>query len=154
MVRPSRYYTEPPYHVRKTIAFDGAAGNGAIGTVVVFAIVGRVFMERVTVFCTEDLAGATATIQFGTVANANQLAGSATATDIDANDWYLPDGTSVANIGALADAANGQPVNTARNRLVSANLVFTIGVAAITDGTLIVDAWYDSITDNGELVGD
>ena len=140
--KQSKYYTEEPLHVRRTVAFDGAAGNGAIGTVTAFTITGRVFVHRITVFCTENLAGATATISLGAAADVDEFLPVVTATTLDANDWW---------IGAGSDPGVEAIPATVQDRVLSQDIDLDVLVAAITDGTLVIDVWYDPITADGDL---
>src|SRR3990167_8236426 len=60
-------------HVRKTIAFDGTAGNGAVGSVAVFTLTGRVMVIDWVAFCSESIVdaggGTPATLDFGVSGN-------------------------------------------------------------------------------------
>lgn len=140
-----------PIHVRSTIAFDGTSGNGAVGTVDVFTITGRVFLERLIVFCTEDLVGA-ATIEVGTASRTAEIidqGGDATA--IDVNEWWSGPSAQTETLGL--DVLDAEETGTrAGLRTLSADIIITIGNTNITDGTLVFDAWYTPITDDGVLV--
>lgn len=135
---------DPPvkteFHVRKTVAFDGAAGNGAIGQVAVFTVSGRVRIARFSVFCTEDLVGG-ATISFGSANRIAALLPATTATVIDLNEWW--------HVATPLTEIMQSPDNI--NRFVSADLTFDILTAAITDGTLVIDVWYEEVTDGATL---
>ncbi len=130
--------------VTKTIAFDGSAGNGATGDVVVFTITGRVWLLGLTAFCTEDLTegGATATVQLGTPARDGLLIAVVNAVDIDNNEWWT-DGTPVSELDQM-DAAQVDV-------LLSANIVILVSTQAVSNGTIVFDAYYIPITSNGAL---
>jgi hypothetical protein len=134
-------------HVRKTIAFDGSAGNGAAGTVTVFTITGRVLAELLPpAFCSENLteSGATAVMSFGTASAPEGFFGDTNAVDVDTGEWWSGWGTS----------SLGFESGTAPHVALSENLILTISGANITDGTLVIDLWYYPITDDGALAGD
>lgn len=140
------------YHVRKTITFTGAAGAGAVGTVTVFTITGRVWVQSLSAFCTTDLteAGATATIECGHAGDTDAFIAQTTATAIDTNEWW--NGTTPASGGyTQPDSLTAGYQTTARNKLLSANVILTIGTQNVTAGVIIFDAWYKPITDDGSL---
>lgn len=131
-------------HVTSTIAFDGNAGNGATGDVTVFTITGRVWLLGITAFCTEDLTegGATATVQLGTPARDGLLIAVVNAVDIDINKWWT-DGTPVTEL----DQMDAIQVDV----LLSANIVILVTSQAVSNGTIIFDAFYIPITSDGAL---
>lgn len=137
--------------LRKTVAFSGAAGNGAVGTVVLGTITGRVFVDRLAIFCTEDLVGAGATVSCGVVGAATLFLDAITATDLDNGEWWQDASVQAAGVH-MANPTSGDQANSTRSAAIGANIIFTIGTANITDGTVIVDIWYDPITDDGLLV--
>ena len=142
-------------HVRKTITFDGEAGSGATGAgPTIFTITGRVYVTNLFAYCSESLAGANAQFsftvasggwdsEFGLFFGSNPI----TATDVVLGDLITGTGT--------VSAAGGLALNVSHNGWVVADDIYVhIATAAITDGTLIVDAWYYPITDDGALAGD
>ena len=132
-------------HVRKTVAFDGTAGNGAVGTVDVFTLTGRIWAAAWSVYCTEDLVGA-GTLAMGTAgATTALMAGLADATTLDAGKWW--DGADEA---AVADAAPMSTTNTP-GKALDGDVILTVGSTDITDGTIVIDLWYMPITDDGAL---
>jgi len=146
MGKPSRYYTEAPYLVTKTIAFTGAAGNGAVGTVTIFNITGQVLLLYCFGTCSESLAGATATITLET-SDGRDIIATTTATDLLINEIWTdatptelgsPLETSQKDIG-LNGGASGQTI------------VLTVGTANVTDGTLTIHALYYPMSSDGEL---
>lgn len=141
--------TNAERHVRKTITFDGGAGSGAVGTVTVFTITGRVLITRFpAAFCSTGLseAGATATLTFGTTNGAAIFAAAINAVDIDTGEWWWAAAPTTAK-GTQWDET-GFPV------AVSGNLILTVGAQNVTGGVLVFDLWYIPITDNGALAGD
>ena len=126
----------------KTITFDGTAGNGAVGTVTVWTITGRVLAIYISAFCTQTLTGA-ATLEFGTTTTTTDfIAQIASATSLATNDWW---------IGTASPASSGQMGAGALEAFISANPILTIGSTAITGGTLVFDCFYLPLTSNGAL---
>ena len=139
-------------HSTKTIAFDGTAGLGLeTSDVTVFTITGRVLVHAITAFCTEDLAGATATLALGVTGDTDAFIASTTATDIDANDWWAAAAPPAANGVTLADSVTGGITTGQRLKAVSGNIFITISTADITDGTLVFDVIYTPLTDGARL---
>ena len=102
MVTPSRFYSQPPYKVRKTITFTGATNLGAVGGAPLFTVTGEVIVVYLVPFCTTNLteSAGTPTLALGVVGNAAILLGATTATAIDAGKFWLD--TSPAEVGAIA----------------------------------------------------
>ncbi len=130
-------------HVRLSKTFANSAGNGATGDVTIFTVTGRVWLLGITAFCTSGLteALATATVQLGSSSGVTLIA-VVNAVDIDTNEWWT-DGTPVAQLDQM-DAAQVDAV-------VSSDIVVIVGTQALTGGTIIFDAWFIPITDNGSL---
>ena len=135
-------------HVRKTVTFTGAAGAGAVGTVAVFTVTGRVIVPYNTVFCTTSLeeAAPTATIIMGVASDTDAFRSTSNAVDCDQNDWLLTAASNagVGVIGSVLDA--DYPI------ALSESIAFTIGAQNVTAGVLVCDIWYYPITDDGALV--
>ena len=132
---------------RKTVTFDGLTLNGLVNeNVTLFTLTGRVWVKAMTIFCTETLAGATATVSLGTASGVANLIGATTATTIAANDWWGD--TSPAEIGILSLEVTA-PVLL--NFVLSESPVIAVATQNVTDGTLVIDCWYEPITDNGFL---
>jgi hypothetical protein len=108
----------------KTIAFDGTAGKGAQGTATLFTVTGDVLVQAFAT-CTEDLAGASATISLGITGNATALIAATTATSIDVNMGWR-DTTPSTN----------ETLATSSTILQARNILFVVATADITDGTL------------------
>ena len=145
----SRSSPNYPLRTRKTITFDGTAGNGAVGTVALFTITGQVLINAIIEFCSTGLAGATATISLGIAANATAIHGNVTATTILTGD-FLGAGGRVPSSFSLDGAGVG---NTAQNinKAIAQSLIFTVGTANITGGVMVVDVWYTPISSGGLL---
>lgn len=145
---------KPPFglrHSRATVAFDGTAGNGAVGTVTVFTITGRVWVETFLAFCTEDLASAGGgTIQAGTTSDPDGFVPSTTATDIDNNEWWSS-ATPAPGAVSVPNNNTGGLTTLLRRKQMSESAILTIGTGDITNGTIIFDVWWMPITDNGAL---
>jgi len=135
--------------IRSVVEFD--ATHGPVGTVTVFTITGRVFIEQMTCFCSESLVSAgAATLIFGPIGNTAVMIASTTATGIDTDMWWA-NATPVAGGTPSGKAAAAGATTANANIAVSANLILTVGTADITDGTLTFDVWYEPITENGRL---
>lgn len=138
---------------RATIAFTGAAGAGAVGTVTIFTITGRVFVTKMTAFCTENLAeaAATATIQIGTSSDTDAFFQVQNAVDIDVNEWMcMAAAPAPGAITVPTTAANGYSSSQV-SKALSESVIATIGAQNVTDGTIVFDVWYFPLTDNGAL---
>ena len=139
-------------HVRKTIAFDGTAGNGAVGSVAVFTLTGRVRVDEWIAFCTETLAdaggGTPATLDFGVTGNTDVFT---FATPLSPADGLL-----INQLWAydLAAAVGGIAAAPGPDFYIAANPILTVANEAITNGTLVIDMWYYPVTDDGALAGD
>lgn len=139
-------------HARATITFTGAANLGAVGSVPVFTITGRVYLDTITVFCTTGLteAAPTATIALGCSDDTDAMITAVNAVDIDTNEWWT---ASIPAAGAYTLAANNTTGQTTipRNKLLATNVIFTVAAQNVTGGVLVIDAFYWPVTDNGLL---
>jgi hypothetical protein len=152
----SRYYTEPPYRARKTITFDGTAGNGAVGTVDLFSITGRVLIRQLTAYCTTDLTegGATATIQVGGATDPNGILGQINAVDLDATEWWASSGGGIGGVVTIAHPSSPGTNTSTVEKVSDEDIILTVGAQAVDGGVIVFDVWYEPITDDGELAGD
>ncbi len=137
-------------HVRSTIAFDGSSGNGAQGTVDVFTRTGRVRLRLITAFCTETLEGASATVKLGGSTDPDGMIQQTTATTLAANDWWV-DATTAAGTTSPLYTHSGGNVASQAEKLVSEDIIITVATQDVTNGTIIFDAFYIPITDDGAL---
>lgn len=128
-----------PKYFRKVVAFTGAANLGAQGTVPIGTVTGAVLITHLMARCTENLAGATATVELGTADNTAGLIAQTTATDIDANDFWKDSSPEVKVSDAIV------------NKVVNANIILTVATADVTDGTLIIEGYYLPLSPDGML---
>ena len=131
-----------PFLQRKTREFTGATGLGAQGAATLFTVTGDVLV-RIFASCTEDLAGATATIEVGITGNTAALIAQTTATNIDVGKSWMD--TSPATIEAV-DLASGFVI------VDGADIIETIATANITDGTLKYYCFWRPLSTNGMVV--
>lgn len=128
-----------PRHFLKTVTFTGASGAGAVGTVAIATVTGRVLFEHLTAYCTTLLAGATATIELGTANNTAALIAQTTATDLD-TDEYWHDATPEAEVG---DAIT--------NKTVGKNIIITVGTAAVSSGVIEISGLWLPMSSDGQV---
>jgi hypothetical protein len=137
-------------HSTKSITFTGAAGAGAVGTVAVFTITGRVLIHAITAFCTVDVAGATGTLILGSTGDTDGFIAITTGTDIDADEWWQAAAPSSA-VATLVDSVAGGATTSSRLKALAANIFITVATADITAGTIVFDVIYTPLTDGGRL---
>lgn len=130
--------------VTKTMAFDGGTDNdpgdqdGTGNPATLFTVTGTVAM-KILAKCTTDLAGASATLEVGTSATTAGLIAQTTATDIDEDEiWHdaSPD-ASVEETSVLAE------------RIVSDNVIQTVGTANITAGVITYTCLWYPLSEDG-----
>lgn len=140
-------------HARKTVTFDGSAGNGAVGNVTVFTITGMVMVETLTAHATTSLvsSGSTATLAFGSSGNPSWLTGPMGADLLAADYWWSQNENADAGIGcAIFSPGTGGVSNVTTMQ----SIILTVAEEAVTDGVLVIDCWYRPLTDDGALAGD
>ena len=137
----------------KTVTFTGGAGAGAVGSVAVFTVTGRVLVHAIAAFCTTDLteALATASISLGTTNQTTRFIANPTGGPIaiDANEWWTGTTPTVGSIditGGSAGATDQQSV------LVSEAIILTIGTQAVNGGVLDIYCLWEPLSANGSLV--
>ena len=133
------YTRRIPKFFEKTITFTGAAGLGAVGTVAIATVTGRILITHGGVFCSTLLAGATATLELGTANNTAGLIAQTTATEIDADEWWQDATPEVKISPAIID------------QLVSANIIATVGTANITAGVLVFGFYWLPMSSNANV---
>ena len=120
--------------ITKTVTFTGAAGNGAVGNVVLYTVSGLVIGATIVPKCTEGLVSAGGgSVSLGTVSDTDLFILATTATAIAIGDLWLdatPTEASMAVPAALKDVA----VN-------NENIVMEVTVGGVTDGTLVFELW-------------
>lgn len=119
------------FRCSKTITFDGGTTNatgdhdGTGDPFAIFEVTGSVAM-RVFGRCTVDLVGASATLEVGTALTTAGLIAQTTAANIDANEiWH--DNAPDASVEALS---------VLTERIVSQDVIGTVGTANITAGVI------------------
>ncbi len=111
---------------RSTYTFDFGVTNRVAAAYTVFTVSGLVMIEFMSGFCSEDLVGATATVEVGIAGDTAGLIAQTTATDLDNGDAWV------------AAAPAGVVETAIENKIVAANVILTVGVATITEGTLTI----------------
>lgn len=146
MVPPSRFYTEPPYKVRKAITFTGAANLGAVGAAPLFTVTGEVMVAFIVPFCTVSLVenGATTTMALGITGNTALFIVASEPEDIDVSEFWQA--AAPADVGGVALAAKLKDI------LVSANILLTVANDTVTGGTLEVTVYWWPLSDDGNIV--
>lgn len=122
------------------VALTGAAGAGAVGTVNLFTVTGTVVVSIFAV-CSEDLAGATATLEVGIAGNTAGLLAQTLATDIDNGEVWVD------NTPATIEAVPSSRVLTN-----GTDIIGTVGTANITDGTLTFYCLWRPLSNDGNIV--
>ena len=130
---------------RKTKTYTATAGNGNIGSVVLFTITGQVLVTDISAFCTTLLteSGATATMELGVVGSTPLFIAATNAVDIDANEFWVdtaPDAAGIALPAAMKDI------------LINANITNTVAVANVTAGVIEYTVHYLPVSADGLLV--
>jgi hypothetical protein len=126
----------------KTVTFTGAANLGAVGTVPLFTVTGQILVVTLVPFCTTLLAGATATLALGVTGNTGLFVGATTATDIDADEFWVdtaPDANGIALPAALKDI------------VITDNIIGTVAVAAVSSGVMDFYLHYVPLSSNGSV---
>ncbi len=128
-----------------SVAFTGAAGLGAVGNVPVFTVTGEICIVYLIPFCEEALAEAapgSATLALGVTGATTLLIAATAALDIDANEFWVdtaPDANGIAVPAALRDI------------LTTDNIVGTVAVADINDGTIRFDCYWIPLSSDGHV---
>lgn len=133
------YTRRIPKRFKKTITFDGTAGNGVVGTVAVGTVTGSILITAGAVRCTTNLASGGGTVSLGTAGAVDALIASTTATDIDANEFWQ-DATPESKVSpAIANIA------------VGGSIILTVAGADVTAGVLEVVFYWLPLSDDGNL---
>jgi len=128
--------------VKKTQVFQDAAGQGAVGTVNLFTVTGTVRVKLLAV-CEVNLAGATATLEVGISGATASIIAQTTGTDIVAGEiWH--DATPDADIEAATVMADVIIVG-------GADIIATVGTAALTAGQITFYAWVKEISTGAKV---
>ena len=128
----------------KIVAFTGAAGLGAVGTVALFTVTGAALVTVIGI-CTEDLteAGATATISVGTAAAPTGIIAQINAVDLDVGEVWID------NSPAVLEA-----YGTGTSFFIGdgADIILTVGAQNVDDGTVDFLCLWTPLTADGTVV--
>ncbi len=120
--------------VSKTLTFTGGAGLGAIGNVPLFTRTGAVHVASIYGYVTVSLGGATATLALGVTGNTALFIPATIATGMtNTNNIWMSATPTAAGLALPA---------LEKDILITADIVGTVAVAAITAGTLTVTVFY------------
>jgi hypothetical protein len=120
----------------KTLAYTGASHLGAQDATTLFTVTGDVIVNIFAV-CSEDLAGASATVEVGIAGNTAALIAQTTGTTIDVGEIWAT--TSPATVLALPSE---------KILMNGTDIIQTIATANVTDGTLTYYClWYPLSSD-------
>lgn len=119
----------------KTVTFT-ALGDGAVGTVTIATVTGRVLITRGGVCCTTLLTGS-GTLALGTASNTTGLIGTTTGTDIDANEFWQDTTPEFGLSPAIV------------NQCISRNIILTVAGDTITAGVLEFAFYYLPLSNTG-----
>ena len=135
-----------PHRARKTVAFTGGAGLGAVGTVDLFTITGEVMVAFLVPFCTEDLVegGATVTMSLGVTGNVALFIAASEPEDFEASEFWQA--VAPADVGGVALVA------ALKDILISADIILTIANDTVDDGTLEVTCYWWPLSPDGLVV--
>lgn len=132
--------TRIPNRAVKTVTFDGGAGSGAVGTVAVGTVTGRILITHLSAFCSTTLVGA-GTLALGVTGNtAGLIAEIADATDLAANDFWID-----------ATPAEVRAATAILDKLVSGNIFLTVGSTDITAGVVEFSMLWLPMSADGNL---
>lgn len=130
---------------QKSITFTGAANLGAIGNVPLFTTTGEIIVVYIVPFIVLTLAGATGTLALGVVNATGLFIAATTATNLTTGEFWAE-----ATGAGTAEAGIALPV-ALKEIVISSNIVGTVATAALTGGTLRVDAYYLPLSSDGLL---
>ncbi len=128
-----------PQFAQATITFTGAANFGAVGAVPMFTVSGGAVLVRyIAGRVTTNLAGATAQISLGITGITALFIALTTATTMltSAELW----------VSATPTAAGLALPAATKDILIDANIIGTVGTAAVSSGVLVVDVVWEPIT--------
>ena len=150
-IKTARSSPNYPLRAQKTITFTGGAGAGAFNDIVaVFAITGRVLINKMTGFVTTTLVSAGGgTISLGTATNVASIFQATNAT-LAVNRWWV-DPTGAAGIASPLYVHTGGNVASNYEKLTSEAIQINVLTANVTAGVIVFDCWYTPVTSNGFL---
>ncbi|TQF41166.1 hypothetical protein UNPF46_08580 [Bradyrhizobium sp. UNPF46] len=125
---------------KKSLAYTGAAHLGAQDATTLFTVTGDVIVAIFAV-CTEDLAGASATLEVGIAGNTAALIAQTVGTTIDLGEiWTGTNPPTVASMPADKILTNGT------------DIIQTIATANVTDGELTYYCLWVPLTAGASVV--
>ena len=133
------------YLTYETVAFDGGAGSGAVGTVGLFTVTGAVLLRLVCV-CTETLVEGVGggTVEVGIAGDTADLIAQTVSANIAAGEvWHdaAPD-SEIEDISVMADRVIGD----------GNDLILTVAGQDVDDGTLAFAAFWTPVTAGARVV--
>lgn len=125
----------------KTITFT-ATGNGALGTVTIGTVTGRILLTHLQAYCSTGLtSGGAPTLELGVAGNtAGLIAQIADATDLIATEYW--------NDATPTDVLASDAII---NKLVASDVILTVGTATITAGVIEFAAMWSPLSVDGNL---
>ena len=99
-------------------------------------------VSKIVPYCTTLLAGSSATLALGVTGSTSLFISATTATDIDADEFWVdtgPDANGIALPAALQDI------------LVTDNIIGTVATAAISAGVLEFTVFWRKISSDGNV---
>lgn len=144
------YGPAEPRLERKSVTFNGTAGNGVVGTVALFTVTGEVEILRivptVVLTLTEDPVPGGATLALGVTNLPALFIAATTALNLATGEfWTEATGGGTANSGIAIPAA-------LKDIAVTSNIIGTVAVDDITGGTLRFDVIWRPLSANGLVV--
>lgn len=128
----------------KTVTFTGAANLGAVGAVPIFTVTGEVQVVSLVPFCTTLLTeGApTSTLALGVTGSTSLFIAATTATDIDANEFWVdatPDANGIALPAALKDI------------IITDNIIGTVAAQTVASGVIRFTCFWIPLSTDGNV---
>ena len=131
-----------PKHFVNTITFTGAANLGAVGTVPIATVTGRVLIHHLAAFCsTTMVTTANGEIELGVASNTAELiAQIADAGSLIATEFW---------VDATPDKINAD--NSITDKVVAANIILTVGTSPMTAGVIEFSMFWSPLSVDGNL---
>lgn len=138
------------FRTTKDVTFTGAAGAGAVGTVALYTVTGRVMIWGIVSRCTTDLVSAGGgTLLLGTSDTPGFMSNDETilATACDTGEiWAGGDLNPLAAGVGIGYASNGSPWI-----LEDDDIIITVGTADVTAGVITFDAFWSPFSTGAEI---
>jgi len=122
---------------------DGYFAPGLHNLIDMVKSYGEVLVVALVPYCTESLAGATATLALGVTGSTVLFIAATTGTTITIGTFWVdtvPDANGVAVPAALKDIA------------ITDSIIGTVATAAVTDGTIRFDVYWLPLSSDGKVV--